>query len=68
MTNLLKWHAKQLDECDSSLHPSVILEVTHAAEKRMALEALRSEFNSGQKSAVDRVAALEEEVGWHMAQ
>ena len=30
--------------------------------------ALRSEFSSGQKSAVDRVAALEEEVGWHMAQ
>ena len=30
----------------------------------MALEALRSEFSSGQKSAVDRVAALEEEVGW----
>ena len=46
----------------------IISEVTHAAEKRMALEALRSEFSSGQKSAVDRVAALEEEVGWHMAQ
>ena len=28
----------------------------------MALESLRSEFSSNQKSAVDRVAALEDEV------
>ena len=41
---------------------SPISEVTYAAEKRMALEALRSEFSSNQKSAVDRVAALEDEV------
>ena len=36
--------------------------MTHAAEKRMALEALRAELNSGKNSAVDRIAALEEEV------
>ena len=40
----------------------IISEVTYSAEKRMALESLRSEFSSNQKSAVDRVATLEEEV------
>ena len=41
---------------------TAISEVTHAAEKRMAMEALRAELNAGKNSQGDRIRALEEEV------